>query len=653
MLERKVVVRLNEGLHARPATRFVKLARSFTADIEVVHGGKSANAKSSVKLMLLSVKEDEEIVVRASGLDEAEAIETLCRYAGQSDADAPGTTVRGASHEGSNASAAPSDPRLIASPSIARGAPASAGAAIGPAFAFLPVRIDPPRRILAEDEIEAEVARLREARAAVERELDARTIAAPPGTQEVDILAALAEIGRDDELFGRMTAHVRSGFDAVSAALDAGQEVAREFEQLEDAYMRARGEDVLAYARRVALALLGERDASLTDVPPGSIVLADDISAFDLAGAAIETFGGLVSLKGGATSHVAIIARSYGVPAVLGLDVDPDRVRAAGLVGLDGATGEVALDPDADIAAVFRTRVAETAARKERLAAYAKIEPRTRDGRLIEIGANLGSLKEIEAALKAGAMGVGLFRTELLFMERKRPPTEQEQATVYLALAEAFAPRTVIVRTLDIGGDKTTPGVFVPHEDNPFLGWRGVRLCLDQPDVFKPQIRALLRAATRGNLKVMIPMVADVEEIRATRRVIEECRQELEAEGVPHRAFELGIMAETPAAALAADALAREAAFISIGTNDLTQYVMAADRMNPRVGRLNRADHPAVLKAVAMICEAARAAGIWVGVCGEAAARPEMIEKFVALGVTELSMSPASIPLAKKCVTEL
>ncbi len=250
-------------------------------------------------------------------------------------------------------------------------------------------------------------------------------------------------------------------------------------------------------------------------------------------------------------------------------------------------------------------------------------------------------------------MGVGLFRTELLFMERKRPPNEDEQAEVYGKLAEAFAQAPVIVRTLDIGGDKATPGITIPKEDNPFLGWRGVRLCLDRPDIFKPQLRALLRAATKGNIKVMVPMVSDVEEVRQVKRLIEECRQELIAEGVAHQNFDLGVMAETPAAALAAPLLAAEVAFFSIGTNDLTQYVMAADRMNPRISHLYRADHPAVLNAVRLICDAARAAGIWVGVCGEAAAKPEMIGKFVELGVTELSMSPASIPMARKIVSEL
>ena len=653
MLERKVVVRLNEGLHARPATQFVKLARSYVSDVEVVRGGKTANAKSSVKLMLLGVKEDEEIVVRANGADEAAAVDALCQYAGQTDTEAIGAASGSPASSASPLRVAPPPVEAPTVSGLPRGAPASGGAAIGPAFVFLPERIEAPLRTVDGAGVPAELERLQKARAEVESELAGRSGKARAGTQEADIIAALAEIGRDIELQGRIEAHVRAGFDAVNAVLDAGAELAREFEGLDDPYMRARGEDVAAYARQIALALVGKREASLNEAPPGAVVLADEISAFDLAGAPIETFGGLVSLKGGATSHVAIIARSFGVPAVLGLDLDRELLRTAQVVALDGGSGEVAIDPDAATQAAFRARIAAAEARKAQLAAYAKIEPRTRDGRLIEIGANLGTLKEVDAALRAGAMGVGLFRTELLFMERKRPPTEREQAEVYSRLAEAFAPRPVIVRTLDIGGDKSTPGIATPQEDNPFLGWRGIRLCLDRPEIFKPQLRALLRAGVHGNLKVMIPMVADVEEIRATKRLIEQCRSELAAEGVPHGMFELGVMAETPAAALAAESLAKEAAFFSIGTNDLTQYVMAADRMNPSVAQLNRPDHPAVLKAVAMICEAARAAGVWVGVCGEAAARPDLIPKFVELGVTELSMSPASIPMAKKCVSEI
>ena len=268
------------------------------------------------------------------------------------------------------------------------------------------------------------------------------------------------------------------------------------------------------------------------------------------------------------------------------------------------------------------------------------------------MAANLGALSEIEPAQAAGAVGVGLFRTEFLFMERPTLPTEDEQTAVYSQLLERFRPQPVVIRTLDVGGDKPLRAIAFPKEENPFLGWRGVRVCLDRPDVFAPQLRALLRAAPHGRLQVMIPMVSDIEELRAVKARIAACRAELESAGIAHGWFELGMMVETPAAVFAAKAFAREVEFFSIGTNDLTQYVMAADRTNPRVAALNRADHPAVVEAIRLVCEAAAAAGIPVAVCGEAAGRPEMTAALIRLGVSELSMSASSILRVKRAVTE-
>ena len=290
---------------------------------------------------------------------------------------------------------------------------------------------------------------------------------------------------------------------------------------------------------------------------------------------------------------------------------------------------------------------------RQGLSAFRDVYPTTRDGRQIDIAANLGSLGEIELAQKAGAKGVGLFRTELLFMQGRSLPKEDEQAQVYHELAIAFHPHPVIIRTLDIGGDKPVAGIDFPREENPFLGWRGVRMCLDRPEIFKPQLRALLRAAVAGNIKVMIPMISDVNEVHRVRELVAQCEAELNSEGVDCAQFELGIMIETPAAVLQADALAAEVRFFSIGTNDLTQYVMATDRANAQIASLYRTEHPAVLKAIELTCQAAQRAGIWVGICGEAAANPELIPQFVAMGVTELSMSPASILNSKKIVSEL
>lgn len=650
MIERKVVVRVAEGLHARPATEFVKLARGFAAEIEIVRGDKTANAKSPVKLMLLGVKEADEVALRANGPDEAEALSALCGFV---------SLARGGdAAPKSQALPKPAPATACVVGAIGESAPlcglaASEGAAIGPAFFFDLEPVQALRREVGQGEVDAELAKMRSAVEAVNCELAERGRKTAPGSDEAQIIEALREIVCDVELVQRTEARIRAGEDAVSSIGDAGERFAAEFESLEDPYQRARGDDVRAVARKVALSMLGKTDATLVDAPPGSVILAREISAFDLAGASLERFGGLICTTGGPTSHVAIIARSYGIPAVLGLDVDVERLRGARVAALDGQTGEVALDPNPATERRFREQIARDVARKADLQAYVAVEPRTRDGRRIEIAANLGTLKEIDAALAVGAMGVGLFRTELLFMERRRPPSEDEQARVYTRLAEAFAPAKVIIRTLDVGGDKPAPGIEFPHEDNPFLGWRGIRMCLDRPEIFKPQLRALLRAAVCGNVKVMLPMIADVEEIRKTKRLIAECRSELDAEKVRHDAFDLGVMVETPAAALVADELAEEAAFFSIGTNDLTQYVMAADRQNPKVTNLNRADHPAVLRAIDLICQAARRANIWVGVCGEAAARPELIPTFVNLGVNELSMAATSILQAKKCVSEL
>ena len=412
--------------------------------------------------------------------------------------------------------------------------------------------------------------------------------------------------------------------------------------------------------RALALTLLDRQDVDLSAVPPGAILVAEELSALDLAKAPVQTLAGILCARGAATSHIAIMARTHGIPAVLGSAASLEALQAAKVAALDGNTGEVWLDPDATLERALRMRIDGEARDRAALDVYRTLEPVTRTGELIEVAANLGSLKEIEPALQAGAMGVGLFRTELLFMERKRLPDEDEQTAIYTKLARAFAPRPVIVRTLDIGGDKPVAGVEFPNESNPFLGWRGVRMCLDRPDIFKPQLKALLRAACHGNVKIMVPMITNVDEVLRVKTLMADCRAELDAAAIPYGAPDLGLMMETPAAALpwraaasllAAD-LAKHAAFFSIGTNDLTQYVMAADRLNPRVADLNRADHPAVLAAMRLICDAAKAQGIWVGLCGEAAARPDLIPIFLAMGITELSMSPASIPRAKKAVTE-
>lgn len=650
MIQRLVTVRVKDGLHARPATQFVKLAKTFESTVELRRGQESAaNAKSSVKLMLLGVKEGDALTLLADGADAEAAVDALSRFIE--------TPEAGIDHGGSAPMAGAEGRASAVTPPARRGGgadgiPASEGCAIGPAFGFFPEALVPPRRSVVPEAVEAEVEHLRRALDATTATLIGSKLKPGATPQDTQIIEALIEVARDAELLGAIEGEIRAGRDAVTGTLEAGHRLASAFANVDDDYIRARAEDVRGVTRALALTLLGRVDADLSAAPPGCILVAEEISAWDFAKAPVGSIAGIVCTKGASTSHVAIMARTHGIPAVLGSAADPASLRAAATVALDGRTGEVWLDPDPRVAGEVGTRIASERSERDALDVFRDVHPTTRAGAAIEVAANLGSLKEIDAALKAGAMGVGLFRTELLFMERKAPPSEDEQAEIYATLARAFAPHPVIVRTLDVGGDKPVAGIDFPHEDNPFLGWRGVRMCLDRPDVFKPQLKALLRAAVHGNIKIMVPMITNADEVLRVKALLVECRAELARAGTPMGSPDLGIMMETPAAALLAADLAEHAAFFSIGTNDLTQYVMAADRLNPRVADLNRADHPAVLRAIAMICQAARAKGIWVGICGEAAARPDLIPTFLRMGVQELSMSPASIPRAKKTVME-
>ena len=655
-MERSTIVRVHEGLHARPATRFVKLAKAFESDVELVKDGKAVSAKSSVKLMLLAVKENQEVTVRANGADAIEAIEALIGYLENPRA---GLDDEGEVAEAGSEAAAPA---LEAMPPVAaptdgtprlQGVAASEGVAIGPAFAHFPPEIEGPGRRLQADEIEGELERFRGAVASVQARMD-RTLAENNlSAGDRGIVAALRDIAADDSLTGEVERLIRGGDDAVSAVIAAAATIAADFSAVDDHYLNARADDVHAVGRQICLVLLGQDDASLETIPQGAILIADDIGAWDLARAPLKRIGGVVCGHGGATSHIAIIARSHGIPAVLGLGNKINALRAAKEVAIDGNAGHVLVDPDGAARTDFNKRVEAAAQERAGLKVFKSVTPTRADGTVIEVAANIGSLEEIEAAQEAGAMGVGLFRTELLFMRHMHLPSEDMQAETYSALAKAFAPHSVIVRTLDIGGDKPIAGIEFPDEENPFLGWRGIRMCLDRPDIFKHQLRALLRAAVHGNIKVMLPMVSDIAEVTRTRALVEECAAELTAEGVAHASFDLGVMIETPAAVLIAPALAKEVAFFSIGTNDLTQYIMAADRLNPTVAKLNDVTNPAVMSAIELTARAGVAAGIMVGMCGEAAGRPDLIPAFIKMGLTELSMSPASIQRAKKTIAAM
>jgi phosphotransferase system enzyme I (PtsI) len=532
---------------------------------------------------------------------------------------------------------------------------ASEGVAVGPAFVPATGKSDPERYWITEDEVEAELQRFKEAVEAVAGNLSETgdRLRASGSEEEAGIFDFLLEMAEDPELASAVEERIAHLQSPEAAVLAIGEEYAAEYAAIDDEYLAARADDVRDVTGQISAQMMGRGASAFEALKTPSIVLSHSLAPSDTARVQKGMALGFVTAEGSRTSHVSIMARSMGIPAVVGVGPELNRVLGAQTVAVDGGEGYAIADPDAETIAEFERMSGALAEERAALDEYRHVEARTSEGRRIEVAANLGSASEAEDALEWGAEGVGLFRTEFLFMERDDLPSEDEQYEAYSAVARAFGEKPVIVRTLDVGGDKDLPGIDQADEDNPFLGWRGIRMSLDTPELFEPQLRAILRAAANGNLKVMFPMVADVGELEAAKAMLQECRRELESEAVEIGEVEAGVMIETPAAAVRASELAEESAFFSIGTNDLVQYTLAADRGNERLRRLHNADHPAVLALIRETCEAASAAGIPVGVCGEAAGEPEMIPKLLQLGVTELSMAAPQIPRAKKVVSEL
>ena len=600
MIELLVVVQVLEGLHTRPAVQVAKLAKTFEASIELVCRGVTANAKSSVKLMLLGVKEGEEILLRAEGSDESDALHQLMLFLQDPrlgmETDGPEQNAAPEPHAVDQTLEAPgADPAHA--PNRVDGISGSRGTAMAAAHVYLPQPLVATRQVIAAADIPAELRRFRNALTDFVR----TSTPADDGTssaQDRAILQALIDMAQDEEYVGAITRGIEAQGDAAAVTLRVGKDLAATFAVMSDPYMRGRAEDIRGVTRQLAASLLDQPLPDLSRISEPCVLVAADLSAWEFSQVPIKLVRGLVCTGGSTTSHVAIMARTHGIPAVLGVPLSSADLQAVQRLIVDGNRGRVIVNPDAAQCVAAEVEIAVEQAARASLGRYRDVQPRTRDGRMIEVVANLGSLAEINLAQESGAMGVGLFRTELLFMQQCSLPTEDEQAAIYRALAQAFNPLPVIIRTLDIGGDKPVAGIEFPREENPFLGWRGVRMCLDRPDVFKPQLRALLRAATVGNVKVMIPMISELEEVRRVRALIADCKFELSVEGCAHADFELGIMIETPAAVLQADALAAEVSFFSIGTNDLTQYVMATDRANARIAGLYRTEHPAVMRAI-------------------------------------------------------
>jgi len=532
---------------------------------------------------------------------------------------------------------------------------ASEGVAVGPAFVHAAGELKPERESISEDEVEAELERFRGAIEAVTKKLSETRdrIKGTSGEEEAAIFDAHIEMARDPELSSEVEEHVRDLESPEAAVLAVGEDYAEMFAGMEDDYIAARADDVRDVVRQIAAELIDREAEGLKAPRIPSIILAHSLTPSDTARLPKGATLGFVTAEGSKTSHVSIMARSMGIPAVVGVGSALEGAFDAETVAVNGGEGYAVIDPDPDSVSEFEQKQRAATAERATLEEFKHLEVRTRDGRRVEVLANLGSVSEAEDALSWGAEGVGLFRTEFLFMEREELPSEDEQYEAYRRVAEAFGEKPVIIRTLDVGGDKDLPGVDQPHEENPFLGWRGIRMSLGVPGLFKPQLRAVLRAGAYGNLKVMFPMVVDVEELQAAKETLVGCRKELRREGAKTGTIEVGVMIETPAAAICAGKLAQGVSFFSIGTNDLVQYTLAADRGNERLMDLQSTERPAVLRLIGNTCEAAREVGIKVGVCGEAAGEPPLIPKLIELGVGELSVSAPSIPRVKKIISEL
>ena len=469
-----------------------------------------------------------------------------------------------------------------------------------------------------------------------------------------DIFAAHLEMAQDDMLRESVEAHIDGGESAAAAVHAAGEEMAAMFAAIDDEYLRAREADIRDIFSRIAANLAGDIRNPFDGVLDGDIVVADTLTPSDMTMIDFSRVRGFVTKDGSATSHVCIIARNRDIPAVVGLHDAADAIVTGDMLAVDASGGEVVIAPDEATLAHYRNAMEAYRLRRQRENESAGRTFRDRSGRQIHVFANAGDVDEVRAAIAAGADGIGLFRSEFLYMQSASAPTEQQQYEAYSAAAEACGGRPLIIRTLDIGGDKALPYLDFGREDNPFLGWRAIRVSLAMRDMFREQLRAVLRAGAKGDVRVMFPMIVSLDELRAAKSLLEECKSELLREGEHFdEDMKVGVMIETPAAVFIALSLAAECDFFSIGTNDLTQYVMAADRANAKVSYLYDSYSPAVAAAVAFAIKAADDAGIECGMCGEFASDTEATRLLLDAGLREFSVNISAVGRVKSRLAEL
>lgn len=535
-----------------------------------------------------------------------------------------------------------------------KGTSASAGIGIGKAAIVEETELVIKKETISDAAAEKERFHAALNQAMEETDALAKDLATRVGEKEAEILNGHLMLLSDPMLIGEIENTI-AGENACSeyAIESVCNMYADMFASMGDELMQQRATDMRDIKTRMQKILLGVSSVDIASLPAGSIIVAKDLTPSMTAGINPDNVCGIVTELGGKTSHSAILARALEIPAVVAVEGFLNNVKDGDTVVLDGSEGIVFVNPEETVTAEYETKRTAYLKEKKELDQYIGKPTVTKDGVTIELVANIGKPEDVDKVLQYDAEGIGLFRTEFLFMDRNSMPTEDEQFEAYQKVAIAMNGKPVIIRTLDIGGDKEIPYMGLKKDENPFLGYRAIRFCLDRrEDVYRPQLRALLRASAFGNIKIMVPMVTCLEEFREAKAMIEEVKAELDLKGIAYkRDIQVGIMVETAAASLMADAFAKEVDFFSIGTNDLTQYTMSVDRGNDKVSYLYSPLNPAVLRSIRHIIQCGRKEGIMVGMCGEAASDPLMIPLLLAFGLNEFSMSASAVLNARKLIT--
>lgn len=473
--------------------------------------------------------------------------------------------------------------------------------------------------------------------------------------EQLQIMQAYLMILEDETLVEKSKAMIKeeklNNVYSIKKGLD---ELIENFRNIDNEYLAERAKDIEDIKNRIIAKLLNKEKRKLEILEPNTIIVTEELTTSDISNINLKNVTGIISEIGGTNSHVSIIARNKQIPMIIGIEDVANKIKNDDTVIINGENGEIYVNPSIEEIEKYKKQQMNEEEEKIRLEEYKNKLAKTKDEYQVEISCNIGKPADLEDVLNAGADGIGLFRTEFLFMDSKQMPTEEEQFESYKKVAEIMKDKLSIIRTLDVGGDKDIPYLNLEKEDNPFLGYRAIRLCLENVELFKIQLRAILRASNYGNLAIMFPMISTIEELRKAKEIVEECKKELDSQNILYNPnIKVGMMIEIPATAIMADSFAKECDFFSIGTNDLIQYTLAAERGNPKIAKLYTKNHPAVVKLIKHTIKAAHENGIFCGMCGEAASNIHYIPLLIGLGLDEFSMNSSAILETKKTITEL